>query len=202
MPTSYLPDTRSIYCNACGQIAEHVVQERHSFNEHHERELLTCKGCAFPKLRWANRECKPPYEQIFPSPDVRPCPKWVDELPAPIAGLFRETLRAFAEDHLWLVAMGSRTLIDMFALERIGDIGGFSAKLAQLEAQGYLSARDILLLNAAVEVGHEATHRSTRPSAQDCHAVLDIVEHLLQRIALDSTALDHLRNRASSRPAK
>ena len=117
-----------------------------------------------------------------------------------MSGLLREILRAFAEDQLWLVAMGSRTLIDMFALSRIGDTGGFAVKLAQLQSQGYLSARDVVLVKAAVEVGHEATHRNSRPNAQDCHAVLDIVEHLLQRLALDSGALDHLKRRPKAPP--
>ena len=95
--------------------------------------------------------------------------------------------------------MGSRTLIDMFALERIGDTGGFSAKLARLQAEGYLSSRDVLLVQAAVEVGHEATHRNLRPTVQDCHAVLDIVEHLLQRIALDTRAVELTQNRTVGR---
>ena len=153
-----------------------------------------------PQLRWASREDTPEFERYFPAHDVRPLPKWLDTLPRAMAELYRETLRAFAENHLWLVAMGSRTLIDMFAVERLGDIGGFSAKLTNLQAQGYLAARDVDLVKSAVEVGHEATHRNIRPTAQDCHAVLDIVEHLLQRIALDNTALDHLRTRQKPRP--
>ena len=201
MSTSYLPNSRTIYCSVCEQTTDHIVQERHAFNENHERELLTCPSCYSPSLRWANRECQPPFERIYPSPDVRKRPPWIDSLPPPIAELFGETLRAFAEDHLWLVAMGSRTLIDMFALDRVGDVGGFAAKLEHLEAKGYLSRRDVVLIRAAIQVGHEATHRALRPSAQDCHAVLDIVEHLLQRIALDSTALDHLSNR-SKPPAR
>ena len=189
--------TLSLYCNNCGQSTAHELDERFAMNKDHVRELFHCVDCYDPQMRWANQESEPPFERFFPPHDVRPVPKWIQALPIPMAGLLHETLRAFAEDHLWLVAMGSRTLIDMFALERIGDTGGFAAKLSRLQADGYLSARDVLLVKAAVDVGHEATHRNHRPTAQDCHAVLDIVEHLLQRIVLDGQALNHLKNRAS-----
>ena len=197
---NYLSD-RSLHCNCCGQSTRHSLDAQHAFNEDHERELLHCLECMTPQLRWADRESTPPFELYFPPHDVRPIPKWIGSLPLPMAGLLAETLRAFAEDHLWLVAMGSRTLIDMFALERIGDTGGFSAKLSRLQNEGYLSSRDVLLVRAAVEVGHEATHRNRRPNSEDCHAVLDIVEHLLQRIAIDGQALDHLTKRANVPPA-
>ena len=197
----YQLSERSIYCNVCGQTARHNVSARHAFNDHHEREVLMCEDCFSPQLRWANRENDPPFELFYPPHDVRPLPKWIDALANPMSGLLRETFRAFAEDHLWLVAMGSRTLIDMFALERIGDIGGFGTKLSQLESKGYLSPRDVLLVKAAVEVGHAATHRNHRPSALDLHAVLDIVEHLLQRIVLDGGALDQLKSRSKAPPA-
>ena len=125
----YLPTDRQVYCNICGQSEMHHVSARHSFNEDHEREILKCESCFSPQLRWADRKQDPPFEMFYPAHDIRATPKWIDSLPAPMAGLLRETLRAFAEDHLWLVAMGTRTLIDMFAVDRIGDRGGFAAKL-------------------------------------------------------------------------
>lgn len=188
---------RSKYCNGCGQVTQHEQEAISVINELHEREILRCCVCFSPTLRWANHDVKPAFEFYFPAPDVRSVPLWIDTLPLPMSELLRETLRAFADNHLWLVAMGSRTLIDMFALNRIGDVGGFNAKLARLQIDGYLSPRDVRLVKAAVEVGHEATHRNQRPNQQDCHAVLDIVEHLLQRIVLDIGALDHLQSRAN-----
>ena len=185
-----------IYCNACEQPTPYTLQGRYTYNEDHERDLLCCDVCQTPQLRWADRDADPPFEYFFPPHDVRTAPSWIGKLPSHMAGLLQETLRALAEGHLWLVAMGSRTLIDMFALEKIGDTGGFSAKLTKLQAEGYLSARDVQSLRAAVEVGHEATHRNLRPTEQDCHTVLDIVEHLLQRIVLDTRAIDLSKNRA------
>lgn len=197
-----LGEERVLYCNVCGHTTQHDLHARYQYNEDDEREIFNCQICQTPQFRWANRNQNPPIELYFPSHDRRPAPPWSDELPADTAGLLRETLRAFADGHFWLVAMGSRTLIDMFALERIGDIGGFGAKLARLQAEGYLSERDSRIVKRALQVGHAATHRSARPSAEECAVALDVVEHLLQRTVLDTTArLSEIKGRRPSAPA-
>lgn len=103
-------------------------------------------------------------------------------------GLLKEVHVALANSHLWLAAMGCRTLVDMFAVARVGDIGGFEKKLDRLQKEGYLSEKDRLVVKAAVEVGHEATHRNQRPSLEDCQRCLDIVENLLHRLVIEVSA--------------
>lgn len=81
--------------------------------------------------------------------------------------------------------MGCRTLIDMYAVEKVGDVGGFEKKLGRLEIEGYLSSKDRLVIDQPLEVGHEATHRRQAPTKKQCEAVLAIVEHLIQKLVLE-----------------
>ena len=124
----------------------------------------------------------------IPAEPARPVPHWVAKLPEDIRQLLLEVYASFTDERYWVVVMGCRTLIDMFALERIGDDGGFAQKLKKLEDEGYIAAKDCLLITQAVEVGHRATHRRDAPTRAQCLAVLDIAEHLIQRLALASHA--------------
>ena len=105
--------------------------------------------------------------------------------------------RALAEGHVWLAAMGCGALIDMFVLARIGDVGGFKAKLDRLEKEHYISSKDRLVIEAALEVRHDATHREKRPSVKDCESCLDITENLLQRLVIDGNAAAIREQRAA-----
>lgn len=128
-------------------------------------------------------------EHIPPHPK-RALPDWVDSLPKHIADLLQEVHLAWRHEQRWLVAMGARSLIDMFAVTRVGDIGGFAKKLVQLQKEGDLAAKDKLVIEAALEVGHKATHRAQAPNDMACGQVLDIVENLLHRLVLAEHAAD------------
>ena len=81
--------------------------------------------------------------------------------------------------------MGARAIVDQFMNVMIGDIGGFKAKLQKLVDDGYISKKNRETLEAALDAGHAATHRSHDPSPDDLTLVLDIVENLIQPLALE-----------------
>lgn len=87
-----------------------------------------------------------------------------------------------------LALMGSRTLIDLYMSEKVGNAGGFESKLQKLVTNGHLSVDDRQILSAALEAGHAASHRGHNPTAVELEHVMDIVENLLQKIALSSSA--------------
>lgn len=138
------------------------------------------------------------FERLIPPPPVRPMPSWVDQLSKEMADLLREVYLALTHDQRWLVAMGTRSLIDMFALERIGDVGGFEEKLRRLQKENFLSQTDVVVVMSAVEVGNKATHRLVPPSKKECRQVLDIVENLLHRLVL----ADHSAELSEKQPRK
>ena len=198
----------SIHCHTCKHATLHeaVAVKYYAWTEQVdgpfgldyelEYDLLVCNTCRSPQLRWATRIDQTHdegqwTERYIPPKPLRSIPDWVFQLSKElqhIQGLLSEVHLALAAGHLWLVAMGCRTLIDMFALERVGDIGGFEKKLSRLCDEGYLSRADVLVVKAAVEVGHEATHRAIRPPLDDCRRCLDIVENLLHRLVIAGSA--------------
>lgn len=78
--------------------------------------------------------------------------------------------------------MGARAVLDMVLVEVAGDKGSFSAKLDELEKQGFIGSKNKEVLSAALDAGNAASHRGYMPSPKDTNAVMDIVENLLQSI--------------------
>jgi len=98
--------------------------------------------------------------------------------------------------------MGTRALVDLFINETVGDIGGFHQKLTRLVDDGYLSARNREVLEAALEAGHAAAHRGHNPEAADVNLVVDIVENLLQTLVLKEKAAGLRDNTPKRTPKK
>jgi hypothetical protein len=89
-----------------------------------------------------------------------------------------------------LALMGARALVDLFMNDKVGDIGGFERKSAELVNQGLLSNTHQKILNAALETGHAVIHRGFNPKRDTVEQVMDIVENLLQTYVLDEAAND------------
>jgi hypothetical protein len=204
-------DRLSAYCQSCKKETTQEVLATFSHEDYKENgnwsldlevttAFLQC-GCntACIKIEAVESNIEHVFEQLIPPAPARPMPNWINELPKEMADLLREVHLAFTLDQRWLVAMGARTLIDMFALERIGDKGGFQQKLQRLEREKYLSQTDVVVIESAVEVGHEATHRLTPPSQRECRQVLDIVENLLHRLVLANYGAELSESRAKKK---
>lgn len=194
-------DVVASHCWNCGSQTQHKVEAsltRDSVfrTENDEADcileyfLLICEHCNAPQIRgarWIPQDmCY--VEWYIPPHPKRVYPDWGNELPKHIGSLLAETQNALTNNYLWLAAMGTRSLIDMFALQRVGDVGGFAQKLKRLENEGFISTKDRLVLELALEVGHEATHRVRQPSLHECQGALEITENLLHRLILDERA--------------
>ncbi|MBB5273920.1 DUF4145 domain-containing protein [Quisquiliibacterium transsilvanicum] len=196
-------DKIPLHCERCKKSTEHAVlyidQRDETQSDESGQWLLEhtltrgfteCVVCSWPKVRihvFTLPTEQESYRSIPREPE-RPVPAWAKRLPTDVQQLLLEVYGAFTDKRYWLVVMGCRTLVDMFALERIGDVGGFAQKLEKLQNEGYLSSHDKLLIKQAVEVGHGATHRREAPSERECLAVLEITEHLIHKLALASHA--------------
>jgi hypothetical protein len=88
-----------------------------------------------------------------------------------------------------LAVMGARAVVDMVLVEQVGDAGGFGDKLKAAESSGVIGRKNREVLAVALEAGNAAAHRGHQPSPANVHAVVDIVENLLQATYhLDSVA--------------
>lgn len=194
-----------IHCNQCAQKTKHaVVAER--IREGSEDvcggedcvswqdtyTLFECCGCGNVTLRcrsWFS-EWEDVDVRFYPPAIARPLPQWHDKLPDELSTLLKEVYAALQANSRRLAIMGARALVDIFMNSKVGDIGGFEQKSAELVHQGLLSKVHKDILDAALETGHAVTHRGFNPTRKTVGHVIDIVENLLQTDVLDDTAQD------------
>lgn len=65
---------------------------------------------------------------------------------------------------------------------------GFATKLKKLKDDHLISAPAKDILEAALDVGHAASHRAHKPSPKEVNQVIDIVENLLHQHTLINTS--------------
>ena len=186
-------------CYKCGQNARHCIQAKsEGALEDEERYILECTQCYAPRFLVTIGKRADQKEVLFPAKLDYEIPDWAEVMPDPIGYMLREVYSAQNSGFYWLGFLGLRSLIDAFALEKVGDVGGFKAKLDRLQKEGFLASKDVLALEVAIELGHDATHRSRVPDAVSCGLALNIVLHLLQRFAIeqDSSSLQNARHAA------
>lgn len=121
------------------------------------------------------------------------------ELPYKLSSLLREIYTALDADRRWLALMGTRTVVDMVLLEKVGDVGTFQQKLEQLEGKGFVSRRSREFLAAVLDIGSAAAHRGFVPKAEQLAHVMDIVENVLQAVFLLEGAAAELRKKTPPR---
>lgn len=108
-------------------------------------------------------------------------PQWTIHLPFATRDLLRSVYTVMSGNGSRLACMGIRTLLDDLILERVGDCGTFKEKLERMVSGGHLTPDDRRVLDAVLELGHAATHRSYKPPIEQLRDALIIVEGLLHR---------------------
>lgn len=150
-------------------------------------KVSSCNGCEKVNLNVFQRN-DPAKDDIlihqFPQKVIRNIPYWVSFLNLKYIQLFAEVYGSLNSGHIRLPLMGARTLLDIFIVEKIGDIGSFKSKLQKLRQDGYISEASRELLDVALEYGNAAIHRGYEAEKEEIMGVMDIIENLLQTEAL------------------
>jgi Domain of unknown function (DUF4145) len=203
-----------IHCNCCLHKTKHSIIAEHKYEVIDPPEewgslwwetkytLFNCCGCESVTLRRHHTfsEWDGHSEIEFYPPQVsRQLPKWHDELPFEIHELLSEIYTALHSNSRRLALMGVRTVIDMFVLDKIGDIGTFRQKLQALVDGGYLCNQQRDILNVALEAGNAASHRGYNPPSEVLSHAIDVVESLLQSYALENMS-NSVKAKIPSRP--
>jgi hypothetical protein len=89
--------------------------------------------------------------EYYPPPISRQIPRWCYDLPVEFPSLIQETYAALHANSKRLALMGARALVDLFINATIGDIGGFQKKLERLVETGYLSRKNMEILEPALD---------------------------------------------------
>lgn len=198
-----------VHCNKCLQktkhelVAERVNHGSETFSDGQSSmfpefeitwsdtyRMLQCLGCESVTLQneyWFS-EVDGIDEEFYPPRVSRRLPEWRHDLPDEWQELLKEVYQALHTDSRRLAMMGARTLVDLYLNEQVGDIGGFAAKLKKLKENNLISTPAKDILEAALDVGHAASHRAHKPSSKDVSQVIDIVENLLHQHTLVHTS--------------
>jgi Domain of unknown function (DUF4145) len=210
--------TERVHCNNCLHKTKHFLIAEHSqeitepsgyeycdFWWHIKHTLLVCCGCESVTLRreFMFSEWDEPEITFYPPQVSRRLPDWQVQLPSEIQELLIEIYTALHSNSRRLALMGARTVIDMFVLDKIGDVGTFKQKLQALVDEGYLGNQQRDILNVALEAGNAAAHRGYKPSSEVLSHVIDVVESLVQSYALEK-ASDSVKEKIPhrTRPAR
>ncbi|QHG64372.1 DUF4145 domain-containing protein [Pseudomonas putida] len=191
------------FCNACSRETNHdivhekvrlvseTVDEGFDIEWSKTNRMIECRGCESISLQvtWWHSEIDLSDDiDLYPPRISRKPPSWLNDINRDLAGILRETYSALHADSRRLAMMGARTTVDMYMNLTVGDVGGFAKKLAKLVSDGHLSKFDKIILDAALEAGHAASHRGHTPSSQEINQVMDIVENMIQKLALTKSA--------------
>lgn len=202
----------SVHCNQCLRRTRHDVLMTRVLHESEElaegihvdlettSTMLECRGCGGVTLRRrvVSHELDLDDTEYYPPPVSRQAPKWRYDLQDEFRSLMDESYAALHANSKRLALMGARALVDLFMNASIGDIGGFQKKLAKLVEDGHLSRQHKEILEAALDAGHAAAHRAHNPTTDDVALVFDIVENLIQPLALKEKT-EELRRRTPRR---
>lgn len=212
--------TRS-YCSACHGETDHDVvatrqkvevdsdQQSYYWEETTTFDFVECRGCHNVTLR---RSClgpgdREPSVDYFPPAVSRRKPHWMAKalniwLEQPnmqIRQVLGEVYSALFAGNNRLAMMGARLVVDLALNDKLGDCGGFAAKLEKAEKKGWITHLHRRILAAAVKAGHAAAHRGYRPDLQELEHVLDIVEHLVQTLYVLEGVADEIAKRTPPR---
>jgi len=201
--------TKHIYCNECGQTTKHCLRKSYSqkgdeafgtadpsltYKWQTTWQLLECCGCKHVTVERTRcfSEWDGPEVAYFPSPMVRRAPKWIDDLPVGVAEVLGEVYTAINSNNRRLATMGARCLIDLVALDTVGDAGSFAQKLTALAEEGLIASKNREHLEAALNVGNAASHRGHNPTTDGLNSVMDIIENFLQATYIFGSVAEEL----------
>lgn len=150
-------------------------------------EITECCGCKKINLNVYERKDPRIEDEIiltYPNNQVRDIPKWIVNLKINYIGLFREVYTSLNCGNITLPLIGARTLLDLYIVEKIGDVGTFKNKLEKLLEQNFITQVQKDFLSVALEYGNAAAHRGYVAELEEVNKVLDIIESLFREDAL------------------
>lgn len=153
----------------------------------HIYEVTKCQGCQKFNLNVYERHNPTEKDRViltYPNNKVREMPKWISNLRYEYIKMFGEVYVSLNHGNITLPLIGARTLLDMYIIEKIGDIGTFKQKMDKLLDERYITKSQKEFLSIALEYGNAAAHRGYHADLEEVNKVLDIIEALFREEAL------------------
>jgi len=111
----------------------------------------------------------------YPHFDDSPFPEWTKHLSQELMLMFCEVYSAKRNGLVTLALIGIRSIIDLYVIKKVGDIGGFEKKLKALLNEHHISVAQSDALSVLVEGGNAAVHRGYRSKRQDVEQCMEIL---------------------------
>lgn len=160
--------------------------------------LTKCKGCDKINFKHILRST-PPFEKTdeifhFPKKAIRNTPNWIKNIPVKYIDILKEVYIATNEQLFTLALTGTRTLLDIYIVEKIGDTGNFKQKLNKLVEKNIITTSKAVVLETTIDAGNASAHRGYKPDQKTLFQVLDIIENLLESEIVDRAASEIKKN--------
>ncbi len=212
--------TTKAHCNTCGGERNHEVlhsekttweDPEHTVSGSDTYETLKCCGCENIKLRHTSRcsEDDGPTMNYFPAAIFRRNPEWFNELWLELSAgdefveqLLKEIYVALQHNLPSLATMGVRSLLEKIMVSKTGDQGSFVQNIGEFEKLGYVSRIQRERLEAILEAGHAAIHRTYKPREKDVITLVDLTEHIVETVYLHEAKITELKKRVPPRVTK
>jgi len=163
--------------------------------------ISKCRGCEKINFKHILRNLPNRETDIvfhFPRKPLRQPPKWIMKLPIKYLEILQEIYASINERLFILSLTGIRILLDIYIVNKVGDVGTFKQKLAKLVSDGIITSKKSLVLDAAIDAGNAASHRGYKSDQETLFQILDIVENLLQSEIVDRSA-DSIKQKTPKR---
>jgi hypothetical protein len=116
---------------------------------------------------------------FFNEPGSPKYPSWYEQLDDKKKVLLGEIDIGMRNDLSALPMMGLRALLESVMIEKIGDDGGFEAKLGRFEKGGYVTPQHADSIRKVLDAGHASMHRTYFPNPDDLRTCVEVIQHLM-----------------------
>lgn len=150
--------------------------------------VTRCRGCEkinFKHILKSSPDKENDIVFYFPKKAIRPIPYWVRSLPVKYVEILQEVYHAINEGLFSLSLTGIRTILDVYIVEKIGDVGTFKQKLQRLVENSFITNTKANVLATAIDAGNASAHRGYKPDEKTLFQILDIIENLLESEVVD-----------------
>jgi hypothetical protein len=169
--------------------------------------VIQCRGCESISMlldSWnseaTEHDGRPEVSRTyFPPRTFREFPAWLDRCPGEVEKLMRELYIALQNDCNAAATLLMRAALEHTMIDKIGDRGGFEAKLNAFEQQGYINKEQKGVVESMLEAGHAAIHRAFIPQKIDIVALADMLEVVLKVIYVQAPKAEEINKRIPKR---
>jgi len=151
-------------------------------------QISKCNGCeklTFKHIVKTERDDSKDIIFQFPKEYARKYPEWYRKLPIKYLEILREVYFSINVGCFIIALIGIRTILDVYIVDKVGDVGTFKQKLNKLVEKGFITKSKISSLETAIDAGNASAHRGYKPEKEVLLKIMDIVDNLLESEIID-----------------